>query len=523
MNSLRMRFLSTFDRSFGWMVAVLVLAAILGFGGTAWWSRPALVAAATALTLMLLVRNLVEGRVTILKSPLGLLGLAALALGVLQVLPLPAGLAGRLSPTARAVYARGALPDLARADDPGATLAEAATIRSPASLDRAATVRRLALAAACLGVFWCASHAVDRLQRLYLIWGAVIAGFLLNTTFALVQISTRTDGLYGYCIPGAGAPWWAPDSNDLLDAPAVAALRELPAATAPGSAPSAQLEVVRPFTFGSLPGGVGGFLALGALALPLILALVIHLCSPRGSRESWADRMAGTGRGSLAILLTLLSIPGAFLVGMAAGPWFCVPAALGLAMVGLPALFTPGARVVGLGLSSTLLVALASGVAAQARWDDMTGARPPLEAPDWRGSREVWRDASHIFREFPVVGVGLGAFGAVQPYFKDRDLASNTAMSSLLQWSTEAGLVGLAILGVGALWCLARIPGSLKRLGSMDRFLAHGLIGAALALSLLAAVHWTVELTAVAVSASALGGTWNRWLAGGTDLFVERG
>ncbi|AMV35808.1 O-antigen ligase family protein [Planctomyces sp. SH-PL62] len=523
MNSLRMRFLATFDRTFGWLVAGLVLAAILGFGGTAWWSRPALAVAATGLALLLLVRNLAAGRSPILKSPLGLLGLAVLGLGVAQTVPLPASLAARLSPTAREAYTRGVLPDLARADDPNAKLGEPATIRTPVSLDRAATVRRLALAAACLAIFWCASHAVDRLQRLYLVWGAVIAGFLLNSTLAMVQISTRTDGLYGFCVPGAGAPWWAPDLNDLLDAPAVAALRELPASTAPGSAPAAQLEVVRPFTFGTLPGGVGGFLALGALALPLTLALVLHLCSPRGSREGWSDRLGRSGQGSLAILLILLSIPGAVLVGMASGPWFCLPFAVGLAMVGLPALFTPGARVLGFGLAASLLVALASGVALQVRWDDLTGVQPPWQAPDWRENRETWRDAARIFREFPVAGVGLGGFGAVHPYFKDRDLASNTAMSSLLQWAVETGVVGLGILGLGALWCLVRIPGGLKRLGSMDRFLAHGLIGAALGLSLLAAVHWTVELTAVAVSASALGGTWNRWLAGGTDLFVERG
>ena len=31
------------------------------------------------------------------------------------------------------------------------------------------------------------------------------------------------------------------------------------------------------------------------------------------------------------------------------------------------------------------------------------------------------------------------------------------------------------------------------------------------------------ELVAVAIAASAVGGTANRWLAGATDLFVERG
>ena len=96
-------------------------------------------------------------------------------------------------------------------------------------------------------------------------------------------------------------------------------------------------------------------------------------------------------------------------------------------------------------------------------------------------------------------------------------------MSSLLQCGVESGAVGLGLLAMAGLWCVCRLPVCLKRVGSADRTLAYGLIGAALGFSLWSVVHWTVELPAVAISASALGGTWNRWLAGGTDLFVERG
>jgi O-antigen ligase len=95
-------------------------------------------------------------------------------------------------------------------------------------------------------------------------------------------------------------------------------------------------------------------------------------------------------------------------------------------------------------------------------------------------------------------------------------------MSSLLQWWVESGFVGLGLLGAGLLWCLARLPGALRRVGSADRALAYGLIGAAAGFTVFSAVHWTVELASVALAASALAGAGNRWLAGGTDLFVER-
>jgi hypothetical protein len=117
----------------------------------------------------------------------------------------------------------------------------------------------------------------------------------------------------------------------------------------------------------------------------------------------------------------------------------------------------------------------------------------------------------------------MGSFSTIYPYVKTHDSTLTAAMSSLLQCAVESGAAGLGILTVAAFWCLFRLPACLKRVGSADRTLAYGLIGAALGFTLWSVVHWTVELPAVAISASALGGTWNRWLAGGTDLFVERG
>lgn len=519
----RQKLISLIDVALGALLSGIVLGAILGFGGAAWWCRPVLVAGAGLSTLLLLTRQLLEGRARILKSPLGFLGFLVLALAVAQLAPLPGSLAGRISPSARELYAQGALLDLARADDPEAAVGEAPLIRSPASVDRSATLRGLILAATCLGVFWCVSHYVDRLQRLYLIWGAVIAGFLLNAALAVVQISAGTAGFFGFIDPGAG-PWWSPTVNDLLDAPAIASLRDLPTTSVPGSVAGASTTAAVPFTFGTLPGGVGGFLALGALALPLALAVVMHLIAPAGSREPLLDRLNRSGHGGLVVLLSILLVLGAGLVGLTGGFWFAAPVGVGLAMVGVPAvLLVPGARWSALGASTVLLGVLAIGAALQTHWPDLTGARPPAKAPDWRANREVWKDAAKIFREFPIVGAGLGSFPVVQPYFKDRDLASTTAMSSLLQWGAETGLAGLSILAMAALISLIRVPGGLARVGAMDRFLALGLLGSIVGFSLLATIHWTVELPAVAVAASALGGTWNRWLAGGADLFVERG
>ena len=267
----REKIVQSSDRVICALIAVLVLGSVLGFGGAVWWFRPVMAVAAFLLVAIKLAQSLATGRMPILKSPLGLLGLLALGLGVVQLAPLPAGLASRLSPAAHEAYARGLLPRLVHTDDPEASLPEAPQIRSPASLDRSATLRWLVEAAACLGIFWSVSHFTDRLGRLYLVWGLVVAAFLFNVALAIVQITNRSDGLYGLFIPGSG-PSWAPSLNDLLEAPTTAALRnladssELGADTAVATS-KAVLIPTTPFLFGTMMGGPGAFLALGVAGL----------------------------------------------------------------------------------------------------------------------------------------------------------------------------------------------------------------------------------------------------------------
>src|SRR5271157_3728707 len=225
------------DRVICALIVVLVPGSVLGFGGAVWWFRPVMAGAAFLLVAIKLVQSLATGRMPILKSPLGLLGLLALGLGVVQLAPLPAGLASRLSPAAHEAYARGLLPRLVHTDDPEVSLPEPPQIRSPATLDRSATLRWLVEAAACLAIFWSVSHFTDRLGRLYLVWGLVVAAFLFNSALAIVQITNRSDGLYGLFVPGSG-PSWSPSLNDLREGPSTAVLRNLTDVSEPSSNPA---------------------------------------------------------------------------------------------------------------------------------------------------------------------------------------------------------------------------------------------------------------------------------------------
>jgi O-antigen ligase len=250
---------------------------------------------------------------------------------------------------------------------------------------------------------------------------------------------------------------------------------------------------------------------------------MLHTMAPRGLREGLLARLNATGQGSLVLLIFGLVLTSSVLVGVLGGMVPSVVFGVALAIVGVPGTWSTGLRKTGIALTFVVLGALAAGVAlGDATVHDADG-RPRLPRIDWEGAKVTWAESLPIVRDFPILGTGFGTFSTVHPYYKTRDGSSNTAMSSLLEWSVESGAVGLALVATAGLWCLIRLPGAIRRVGTADRALPFGLLGSVVGFCLLSTIHWTVDLTAVALAASAIAGTANRWLAGGTDLFVDRG
>lgn len=515
MHTLRTRLLALTDVLSAAVLTTLLVGTTLAFGGATWWARLAIAALTALLSILALLRIPLEGAWALNKSPILPLGLLALILAAVQLVPLPPAIAARLSPRSRSLHAEGALPELVKADDPDAAPAEPLDIRSAATVDRPATLRWLLGATACLALFAVASHATDRLGRLRLIWGSVVAAFALNTAIVLVQLAGGAGGLYGAIEPGKGSAL-APTHDDLLSVPNTTRLRPVGEDGA-----WALPRGGRPFLVGSLMGGPEAYLALGSLALPLGLALTLQMFAPRGSREGLAVRLRQSGQGGIAFFLVAAITAGAGLVGLLGGPFLAPIFAVGLLIAGLPGARASGLRWPAVALTGLALLGLAAGVLLGEAGGRPAGVKALGSASDWHGPAGVWSEARWIARDFPIVGAGLGSFPTIHASYKQTDPGATTAGSSLLQWWAEAGAVGLAILALGALWALARLPGAIRNVGSADRMLAFGMLGAVGGFSLLSAVHWTVELAAVALAAVAVLGTCDRWLAGGTDLFVE--
>ncbi len=153
---------------------------------------------------------------------------------------------------------------------------------------------------------------------------------------------------------------------------------------------------------------------------------------------------------------------------------------------------------------------------------DPIPGRSPLSVGGLKAAEPDWKAAARVALDFPVMGSGLGTYPALVSHYKVSDETPTTAQSSLAQWWAEAGFVGLGLVGLAVLWCLWKIPGGLRRVEPADWVLPVSLLGAMVSFALFSTIHWSIELSAVALSACAVAGTANRWLSGGTDLFVER-
>lgn len=517
--SARVRIVRRCDQLVSLLLGMILLGTAVAFGGAVWWARPVQAIAVSLLVLVTLARFAVSKSWGFLLSPLSPLWGLALALAAFQLVPLPAALAERLSGPSRAVQTLGTLPELVHRDDPDAELPEPGLARTPVTVDRPATLRWLVGSLGCLAVFAVVAHFVDRVSHTLRVWGMVVGSLFFGTFVGAIQLLGGSQGLFGYYEPGR-APIWAPAISDLLTTPNRTILR--PVLAADGSQTAWALpRPDAPWAVAGWLGGPGTLLALGSLALPLALGMALNGMAPRGCREPFWTRMRESGRGGLPIVVYVFALLSAALCGFLGGRTLIIPLILGLALAGLPAAWSSGLRWAGVGLTALMLVALIGCAELGARCEALRTPDQRLSAYDLDSARESWSEASGIARDFRFVGAGLGSYATIQPYYKATDAAATTASSSLFQWCAETGLAGMAILALAGLWCLIRLPGALKRVSAVDRLLAFGLAGAMVSFGLFSVLHWSVELGLIALAASAVGGTMDRWLAGGTDLFAE--
>ncbi len=343
MSVLHQRLLAGLDRTQAFLITLILVGTTLAFGGAVWWARFALAVAVVLLVASSLVRVALSGKLRLLRSPLGLIGLLSLVLAVVQLAPLPSGLAARVSGRAREVHVA------ATGDVVG---------RSTATVDRPATLRWLGGASAGLALFCVVAHFADRLGHLKVVWGSVVTAFGICTLFGALQLVAQGSGLYGAIVPGR-APAWAPSVAELVETPGTTRLR--PTSSREGEGPWVLPRPEPAFAIGPLVGGPGAYLALATLGMPLALGLTLQSLAPRGSRERLLVRLREQGGLSRLVLLVMVLIIGSTLVGFLGGPWLGLPIALGVTVAGLASIRGTGVHVAALTLTSVCLLAVVGG------------------------------------------------------------------------------------------------------------------------------------------------------------------
>ncbi len=489
------------DRVQAVLIGAILTGSTLAFGGAVWWFRPVLALATGLLLLSWIVRLAIEGRVTIWKSPLSAIGLLSLFLGLAQLVPLPEEVHRRISPKGAEM--------IAAAEPEG--LGPATALDGP--------IGNSSLA-------WWGGRGADRILRLGILrrpGGPAQVG-LGERAFGIRALhrigNCPVDRWPGRPLrrnrAGAGTDLGAHDGRGTEGARSDSAKTDGGLGGWLGGGParaSIRDRIHAGRSWGIFSPGLSGVASGARLGAPGTV--------PEGESRTADDPASRSGgRAKVAVLLVVVLL-GSGLVGTLGGPILAVPVAIGLGLSGLSGLRVWGLRTASVVVTTLTLMSLGIGLWVGPMLDPIPG-RAPISVGGWKAAEPDWKAAARVALDFPILGSGLGSYPTLVPHYKSADETPTTARSSLAQWWAEAGFAGLSLVGLGILWCLWKLPGSLRRIEPADYVLPASLMGAMASFALFSTIHWSMELSAVALSACAVAGTANRWLSGGTDLFVER-
>jgi hypothetical protein len=391
-------------------------------------------------------------------SGLLLVPILAILPALLQLIPMPRFLLFTISPLAR--HAEELLLDIGIGSrfpcismDPGATAAAAA------QLFLVMTV-----------IVAVAATAAGRIQRRRIAWALGIMGIVVLALGIIFSHAPMYRVLGLYDMTGPIRPW----KNPLLPRAAGAGTGDPDVVSVAGISYVADAPTV-----GNVCGpyaSSNSFAGFVEMTLPVALAVTLGAAGP-ARRRRWAFGLAALVLG-LTGLLTV-----AFIAKSRAGTASLICGGV----IGFAALLRSGrARFALRSLAIAGFIGLLLFTIANPTRDSSIGHR-----------LDAWRAALHMTGGSPALGIGLGAFGALEPWFHPDPLVLYYAHNDYVQFLAEAGAVGLAALAC-ALWFLLRkprMPGNRHvpvamesseppSAGAADRVLHAGLLAAVAAMAL---------------------------------------
>lgn len=494
-------------------LCLLVLATPLAFGSV---HRPAYLTLEVAVGALCAVAALKValagppfGRRAMLPRSLWLPAACFLAIGALQLVPLPPSWLGAISPSSYGVLER-SLPgwpakppyaDLAARARQGDAVVQASAesgpaaairpagpdvslpIRRPLSLLPARTAETLLKAGAYLGVFflvllypWNGGGAGEQ-RALRALVRALAGAAVLVAALALVQRATWNGRILWFFIPH---DW-------------------------PAGVPDPRPRTCGPFISRN---SLAGYLAL---LLPLLVVLATSRTSPFRRSRAVPFRAASAAAVGVAALALVLTLSRAGLIAAAAGLG-CLAALLRRLPTDAP--MGAGGRAAGslrgaLALAfAAALGALLAGVGDGALRDvDLRIDQTIHDSASWDARLGYWRDALAQARDFPLLGAGLGAWPEVAPRYDSAPRAGTTpraAHNDHLQLLAETGLAGALAAALLLVAVARRIARSLERRSPSGGPLAAAALAGLVAVVLHSAVDFDLQIPAIPLALAIL-------------------
>lgn len=505
-----------------WLCAVPLVMVLAGsgllFGGAVWWFRPlAMMGVSLAVAGGLVRIGCLRTRL-FLRSPLLL---AALLLGgwaTAQLVPLPRAVVRNFAPMADRVNAQGLSPaNTGAATDAAAT--GGISSRIPISLNRSEGVRGLLCLAVGGSVFWFVGVWTDRLPKLLLVMGLLVALGMINSALVCLQLMDGSTGLYGLFQPDQRmfvGPGWV----DLSAAPQLTRMENLPAAN-PQEAAWAVQRPVSAGLVGMMPGGLVAWACLQSAAVPALFGCLCYLAQRRGSRFGIVERLRDRGVLTLWLVMAASLLLTSLLAGSVGKLPVLLPISGGVLMAAFFAMRADLEKRVTLALAVLFTAGVAGGLMIGRAQDARADQGFDGIWHDWSVYVVFMKDSLLIWRHSGWTGIGLGAYSSVAPYLKHSFVQPSSSVSSLLTLFTELGLPAV-VLGICCmLWATWRMLTRTLRVDAEHRCLLGAVLGSAAGLMMGVALMPGWGLPLLTLMACSILGLADRCLCGASDLFVE--
>jgi hypothetical protein len=499
------------------LLAVTFLSGIL-FGGAGWWFQP-LAIAGVGLSLGAGVLSIGWKRDRLfLASPWLFLLVGLCGWAIVQIMPLPQSIVGRISPASYQVFALGQAPIPLTDENSLLNQNDAANSRITISLNRSTGLRRLLVLATGVGVFWFFGRWTDRQSKLIVLLAIVSILGSVNAAAAGLQLLDGSPGLFGLFQPDQRmviGPGWI----DLARSPRMTELQLLKNTQSGGvwsiseSSSKGQL--------GILPGGFVSMLCLESVCLPVMFGSLCFLAQRRGSRFELLERLRERGYLGLTIVLLCSIFFASALVGLAS-QWFLVlPALSGLLLVSF---FCFRADIERYFVAIGLFISIAGLFAGFALHQIWTGSHESGFERIWTdlSTFDIWlNDSLAIWRFSGWTGLGLGAYSGVVDYWQQSPMHFSNAPGGILQLAIELGLPLIAAFGLAALWAIWRFFRIILNTDQEHRCLIGAVLGGGLGtfMAWLFLPGW--ELPILVLLTAVMAGLADRTLCGAKDLYVE--